>query len=379
MKIEAVFRPRPKKGHFAYGKALWLSLFGIANTVLTAAALADYRVELDVNYGEVRGLPTDPESANVGVAVFLAPVQDSKGPRAEAEFLSRASSLRYTYNRSESATPAFGIPGVAVTEPRLTDNNHSLAARYVFPDNGWANGLANGWIVSLAGNVLDADDVSVAGSFDTDTQSYGVTAGVGRYLDDTTTVEVFLGYNEFNGDTTTLLDCLAFGVVDPNCENLGVGNDFDTESFSISALFRRVGRIGTAVFSTSASLGYTNFDLTNRGPAISVIGDVDPTAVDTLLPLFESVTTSDSNDSFSAQLAGTWYPISDLGVDLNYTFESAGPADGHTIGTAVGWFVTPSIELRGSYEVTFFDGSAFGVGGSSDESRVWRATLRARF
>ena len=371
MKIEAVFRPNSERHYFAPGKALWLSLLGAANMIFAAGARADYRVELDVNYGEVRGLPTDPESANVGVEVFLAPVQDSKGPRAEAAFLSRASSLRYTYNRSESATPVFGIPGVVVNETRLTDNNHTLAARYVFPDNGW--------IVSLAGNVLDPDDVSVAGSFDTDTESYGIVAGVGRYLNDTTTVEVFAGYNEFNGDTTTFLDCLAFGVVDANCENLGVSNDFDTEAFTISGLFRRVGRIGNAVFSTSVGLGYTNFDLTNRGPEVSIIGAVDPTAVDPLLPLFESVTTSDSNDSFNALLAGTWYPISDLGIDLNYTFESAGAADGHTIGTAVGWFVTPSIELRGSYEVTFFNGSAFGVGGGSDESRVWRATLRARF
>ncbi len=371
MKIEAVFRPRPKAGNFAFKKALWLSLVGIANLLVAASALAEYRVELDLNYGEVRGLPTDPESANASVTVFLAPVPDARGPRVEAAFLARASSLQYSYNRSESAAPNFGIPGVVVSESRLTDNSHSLTARYVFPDTGW--------IVSLQGNVLDSDDVSVAGSFDTDTESYGVIAGVGRYLNDTTTVEVFAGYTEFNGDTTTLLDCMAFGVFDPNCENLGIGNDFDTDAFSISALFRRVGRIGNAVFSTSAGVGYTNFDVNNSGTEVSIIGDVDPTLVDPLVSVFESVATSDSTDSFNVQLAGTWFPFSDLGVDLNYTFEGAGLADGHTIGTAVGWFVTPSIELRGSYEVTFFDGSTFGLPGGSDESRVWRATLRARF
>jgi len=363
--MEAV--PTPWTVHY---KALGIALIGLASFVFTNAAAADYRAELDINYGEVQGLPNDPESLNITVAAFLAPVNDSKGPRAEAEFLSRASLLRYSYNRNEFAAPSFGIPGVVVSESRLTDNNHSLAARYVFPDNGW--------IVSLRGNILDADDVTVAGSFSTNTDAYGVVAGVGRYLDDTTTVEVFLGYNEFNGNTTTLGDCLAFGIVDPNCENLGFGNDFDTETLSISALFRRVGRIGTAVFGTTVGIGYSNFDLTNSGPDLAIIGDVDPALLDPLLPAFESVTTSDSNDSFNVLLAGTWYPNNDLGIDLNYTYEGAGAVDGHTIGTAVGYFLTPSIELRGSYEVTFFDGSSFNPTGS-DESRVWRATLRARF
>ena len=364
--MEAVFNPWTVRY-----RALRIALIGITSLSLSNFALAEYRAELDVNYGQTQGLSNDPEDLNFTAAVFLEPVDDSRGPRAEAEFLTRASSLRYTFNLTEFATPAFGVPGVAVGESRLTNTNHSLTARYVFPDTGW--------IATLQGSVQNPDDVSVAGSFDTDTTAYGVLAGVGYYLDDSTTVELFAGYSEFNGDTTNLLDCATFGIVDPNCENIGVDTDFDTETFTVSALLRRVGKIGNAVFSTTVGVGYANFDLTNSGPEASIIGDVDPTLTDTPLPGFESVTTSDSDDSINVLLAGTWYPINDLGVDLNYAFESAGPVDGHTIGTAVGWFVTPSIELRGSYEVTFFNGSSDGVIDGSDTSRVWRATLRARF
>jgi len=357
----------PRKGS---QRAISVALVGITYLMFASSVVADFRVELDGNYGEVRGLASNPEDLNLSAEVFLNPVQDAKGPRAEAAFLSRASSLRYTFNRNETSlltgigTVIDGTIDGVFDSNQIVNRNHNLAARYVFADSGW--------IVSLSGNVLDPEDFSLQESTDTDTQSYGLQAGFGRYLNETTTVEVFVGYSEFNGDSTSLFDCLSFFVFDANCENVEIDTEFDSETFSVNGQFRRVGRIGSAVFATTVGVGYANFDVTNRAPELSIIGDVDGDLAAALLPTFDGTVTSDSSDSFNALLAGTWFPLSELGIDLNYSYNSAGPIDGHTVGTGLGWFVTPNIELRGSYGVTFFEGGF-------DESREWRATLRARF
>ncbi len=349
----------PRNGFAAQLCALLLGPLILAGA---GGSRAEFRVEFDANYGEVAGTRTSPENLNLSAAVFFQPVDESKGPLAEAEFLSRASSLRYGFSRSEEAASALN-PGTQTSDPgRLVSKNHSARLRYVFPESGW--------IVSLQGEKPDLPNVAGSGGFEPrDERGFRAALGVGRYLNASTSLELVGGYGEQEFGALAVIDCPLALVFSPGCERLEFELDSELETYSISGQFRRVGKIGESVFATTVRAGYVDSKsiTTSSGPII--VGD---TAVSTVFPDSEETRTSVSQDGWNLLLAGTWFPTSQVGIDLDYSLSSFGSTDAHTVGTGVGWFVSPRVELRGSYAVTFFDTD-------QADTRQWRATVRARF
>jgi len=130
---------------------------GIALATSTAAQ-ADYRVEVDTAItGE------DVETFALGASAFLQPVDDSKGPLAEAAFTDQASSLSVLALDGE--TDVDGFPDDMDLEI------YSVDARYVTTKTG-------SWIVDLG------YERSEPGNAEIDTFSIGA----GKYIWDTTTL-----------------------------------------------------------------------------------------------------------------------------------------------------------------------------------------------
>jgi len=329
------------------------------------ASRADYQFELDGSYSEINGSDANPENLNLSGEWFFKTIDDSQGPLAEAGFLSGESSLSYAFDRTESQFFVFRSPGT--DSRRVASRGHDAALRYVFPESGW--------IISAGGNFTNPPNFPTAENNAVDSDQYGLTLGVGRYLNRFTTLELFARYDESSTKNTLSVECLQFFIADPNCQRIEQKFNFESEAMGISAQFRRVGRIGRAIFSTTARIGYTDIDATNTTTGFEVVGEVSDTG---LLPLIPANRTSANSDSWDALLAGSWYPLDQLGFDLNYTFSSFGPQDNHGVGVGFGWFINPTFEVRGNHSWNFSEGGG-AIGIANDDTRQWRATLRARF
>lgn len=329
-------------------------------------ARADYRVEFDGSYaqtkpGDLQGLG-DVDEIDLSVAVFLRPVKDASGPRGEAEFLSRASSLRYSFSRDKLERPNFA--GAPISDDFLdtTPQAHGARIRYVTPDSGW--------IFSLAGNRPE--------SFNTEfvtNSGWSASGGVGRYLSQSASIELTVGYTSADFGVFQSLDCplflQAFG-----CERIEIENESETTTTSVSARYRRVGKIGQQTFATSLQVGYSNIDFEVENSGANVIGDIgesDGLLIDGVFAPAEPTRQSFTiNDNWSALLAGTWYPMRELGLDAGLFLNSSDGSESFGFDAGLGWFLTPNLELRGNYRHTFLN--------DFDEGpRLWRATLRTRF
>ncbi len=333
-------------------------LLGLSGLVTTTAVFADFRVELDGSYSEIREGEGSPDEVDVAATVYLQPVKDTTGPLGEAAFLARASSLQYSYSRDkfDSADVPRGPAGEALFD--RTPTSHGLSARYVVPDSGW--------IFSLAGarpETFDTDTVDIDG--------WSTSIGVGRYLSATTSIELFVGYSTSDSDFRSSQPCGDF-LASLGCAELAFDSDGDIDTTSVSALYRRVGKIGRHTFATSAGIGYAAIDIDTASDGPLVIGEtgelVDGLGIDS--SSFRSSASID--DNWNAFVAGTWFVTREIGIDAGLDFETSDGEQDYSFNVGVGWFVTPNVELRGNYSVGWV--SQFDQG-----PRQWRATLRTRF
>jgi hypothetical protein len=155
--------------------------------VSTSAAANDYRFQIDADYAanEVNK-EVDTEVAALAGTFYLAPVDDSVGPKAEAAFLNQSSSISLGYGRSNLEVGAGGIdPGFTVN----LDEDGDV----------WALG---GRFVTGNGIILEADYTAVEIDKVIDSETLGV--GIGYYLNDTSAVT--LGYVHSEEDTFGLED-----------------------------------------------------------------------------------------------------------------------------------------------------------------------------
>jgi len=321
-------------------------------------AQADYRVELDGSYAEGDDAFGDIDDLNLSVRAFLAPVDDSAGPYAEAAFLTRASSLRYRYSRLDRDLDENDGP-VFADEDAI--KNHEFSGRYVAVDSGW---IATG----LVAVPVDREGL------DTTSDGFRIGAGVGRYIDANSSVEVSVEYVRQDTNFSSNQECGFFAVIVPNCDALLLESDTQADTIGLRLQYRRVGNIANQTFATTIAAGYSNTDfdtdfsqtlLDVDGEEISDFGGGVDVTDNFLAPSVPSV------DSWNFVAAGTWYVNRQLGIDAAYTFEKAGSLDVHGVSAGLGWFVLPSIELRAAYTYTFPD-----LGSNND---LWRLTLRGRF
>ena len=227
----------------------------------------------------------------------------------------------------------------------------------------------SGWIISLQGDDPDLPNFPTADGVENfGERSYGATLGVGRYLNASTSLELFAGYSEQESGTRQTFDCDLFGAI-PDCDRVEVESENDLEQFSVLGQFRRVGKIGSEIFSSTARIGYLRGRNRFTDSGLVAIGnDMNP------LPFFgdQESRTSFTTDQWNLLLAGSWFPTSELGLDLEYSYNFGDVVDTHNVGAGFGWFVVPNLEVRGSYNITFFENDFSDI-------RQWRATLRARF
>lgn len=130
---------------------------------LSAAAQADYRWEAgaDLTGGDVNAI-------GVGGTFYLDRVDDTRGPLGEAAFIDHASSVSVNY--VDGKTDGDG--------PGIEFKDYGIAGRYVTDEAGWIFDL--GYERNEPDNPLDVGP----DEFEIDT----FTAGVGKYLTDTTTL-----------------------------------------------------------------------------------------------------------------------------------------------------------------------------------------------
>ncbi|MCX2983057.1 putative porin [Halieaceae bacterium IMCC14734] len=142
-----------------------LLLAATVAAVSTTAVANDYRFEVDADFlaNEVNK-NADLETYAIGGTFYLAPVDDSMGPKAEAAFLNKSSDIHLGYGRTNLDAGIIDEDGDIWT----------LGGRFV---------TGNGIILEADYAASDIDNVS-------DTEVFGL--GIGYYLNDTSTIS--LGY-----------------------------------------------------------------------------------------------------------------------------------------------------------------------------------------
>lgn len=136
--------------------------------VSTSAVANDYRFEINADYlaNEI-SKDADFDTYALGGTFYLAPVDDSVGPKAEAAFLNQSSDLHLGYGRSNiEIDPGFG--------PKIDEDGDiwTIGGRFV---------TGNGIIMEADYAATDIDKVI-------DSKALGL--GLGYYLNDTSAVTV---------------------------------------------------------------------------------------------------------------------------------------------------------------------------------------------
>lgn len=320
-------------------------------TLSGAIGYADFRAEITGTYADAGDdLFFDAAGAELldfSASVFLRPVNDSKGPYALAQFLSRASRLTYNYTAAE----AFDA----------TTDTHTLSLRYI--------DVSSGWIGGATVSVLDLPEAAFAPDLDVDLDSNGYLVGLnlGKYIAENTTIELAGSFDRQELDQTVSQDCPQ-GLEALGCLALVSDSDSTIDAWTVSTSLQHVTQLGGRALALSAGASFATSDCDSNASIDFVFdGDVPPG--------FESME-FDFNDSlgdvWEGFVAGTWFLNRSLGVGLDYRFNRLAGVSLHSIGADVGWFITPFIELQGGYEVGF-------VANSSADTDAWRLTLRGRF
>lgn len=315
-------------------------------TLASSVAQADFRSELSAGYGESVGFGSQAQLVDATARVFLAPVNDSKGPYALARFLSRASDL--TYNFSHTEVDDFDT------------NVHSLSARYVDVNSGWLGGVSASY-----SSLPDAQfELSTGG----DASGYGVTATLGKYLWRTTTLALTGGFANQDSDFNGSLECPE-ALITLGC----VGIDFDsatvTDEWSIATRLQHVGQIGRTTIAIDLGVGYSSVDVDST--ALTEVVLIDDTFAG-LFPPTETQASESFDDNWAANLAGTWFVNRSVGLGLGYEFDRQLGTSIHTFSSSASWFITRNVEVRGSYRLGF-------LANSSADNDTWEVSLRARF
>lgn len=283
------------------------TLFIVCSILATSSAVAEieYDYELSLSFGaantdfsgatvSVGGVPmpslgsfsssTDTDTINLLGTWYFQGLSDVDGPRSEAAFLNRASSLSFGYSygdgSSVSQTSGTQFPSsLYISDTR--SESFSLAMRYVVPGSGW---------YALAGvSRLEIDDNrlwnGVSFSRKSDANSYNV--GLGKYIGENTAVDLTIARTEVDG--------------------------FDSTGFGLS--FKHIGSLGSSwQYGLDAGLSTPDTDF----------------------------------DDGSISLGFSLFPNRNLefGIGLDLQEIASGP-DRTSYGAFASWFIRDNIELNG--------------------------------
>lgn len=254
------------------------TILAIAVAAASAAATADYQGEVGVAYGqgEVAGT-TDFDTTGFSGRYNFEMVDTSKGPQAEAAFLSKSSSIGVDYSSFEpDVSGADDIDTMGVDVRIVTQTNLIVEAAYGQEDDG---------------------------NDDTDTFSLGV----GTYLNDNT--DIVATYSNIDGD----------------------GDDVDALNLDLHSVMKLQGTasvaydLGAAYIDADEDDGYS----LNAGVTYYVDNNLGFNLAADMMDVGEY-------DSNTVSVGVSYFPMPELELTADY-FDAGGDveADGFMLGAAV--------------------------------------------
>ena len=318
----------------------------------SAAVGAEYAWQVAGSHGQddSAGI-VDSSRLTLAVSYYPRPVDDTRGPYALAPFLSRSSYVTVGLSRSREDTELVGTSvwgGSPEFIGRLVElygqstaesAAWSLSGRYVWPVSGW-----------FAGGAVERGATEVSpGAQDMHRSAFLVVAG--RYLGDTTTLDVSLGTDSNREDPDEVV-CEAFAW---RCYGLA-GADTDTEVVIVSV--HHVGELWGRGYAVEADARSSRSEYSLVLPRL-LDPQRRPIAVDPSRRGEYALDDGDKLYSDKSQLyvlSAQWFPTIALGVRLSYVNirqDESGNADG--IGLSAGWFLRRHLSATVSFSRTRLD------------------------
>ena len=257
---------------------------------------------------------TDNDDIRVFGTWYFDGVSAREGPRSRAAFLSRASSLSFSYNRDEgdsdfrliSDDPA--IPST-MESVDIVGDTFAVNLRYVWAESGWY-ALAG----VLTGNAEIEDGL---GSVDASVDAYSL--GIGRYLGPQTAIDLSLIHGESDASG------MAFA-----------GTSSSTEG---AITFTHIGQLG-AVWQYGADVALTTTGVGDSDGSFDLRFSLFPSR-----PLAFGIDVNgaleDTGDNpLSYELFVSWFPVENLELAANYVLQTIDEApntdfDGDSVGVGV--------------------------------------------
>ena len=144
----------------------------------------------------------DSDTIELSGTWYYSVATDDKGPKSQAEFLSRASSLSVEYSYDDASgsfsTTGWSVPPLAITPPisgtsSSKSDSLTLRARHVWRDSGW---YALGSYSALDARFKTVVDGSTFGG---EASATGYSAGFGKYLGSATAVDLSVAWADQDG------------------------------------------------------------------------------------------------------------------------------------------------------------------------------------
>ncbi len=358
----------------------------LVNFLTPSTAAAQFSFETTGSFVSSETTFTELDLYNGSISWFIAPVDESKGPLAEAAFLSRSSSIRYGYTRFENSfdfltvapgpgllpipidsapgpvgQPAFGSTASGLIAPNTNVpnlNTHSLDTRYVVHDTSW--------IVSGSLSLTDGDFSAANVASDQDDWSGGLS--VGRYVLTNTTVSLRAEYDEseVTAEVALALNFPSIGI-NQLAETTLIT---ETETVDISLVGEHVGTVGDYSYRLTANAGYFTSDIDLE--SVTLITDVATGEPVTTTGDIGASASLANLDGWRTGLSATWYFNNRIGLNANYQFAEFENQQTNSYGVGLGWFITRYLEVRGNY-------GRSGVDGAGNDVEQWGVALRGRF
>ncbi len=285
----------------------------IAGCLLAASIsqAGEYQFEMGLDYTETDvDSGTEEDSHTVSGRYYLSPVDDSKGPLAEAAFLQRASHIDLSYQKINWENDAILNPS-----SRRNANGGSVGATYIFKDSGWL----------LSADYSDGKQD--AGTYDED--QYGYNVAVGKYVAENTLVS--LAYNESVVDNSYNLDRLICGF--DGCLIIPFRRVSKTTKDGFNLAVKHVGNLGR--FDYSLQAGYSQGEEKYKNEYWSNGDRLSRYRYD--------------NDWTGENLDFAFYPSDRWRIGLGYRHNDTEGFDTEYYSVNLQWFVTPNIALDFGY------------------------------
>jgi hypothetical protein len=314
--------------------------FAGACVLVCPAAAAEYRWQVAATYAEVEtGAVIDADNSSVAATRYFAPVDDQQGPSALAAFFSRSSHLSIGGfdNDERQGIPVTTLGGTAqfVTTTSVLDG-YGVTGRYVWRRSGW-----------YAGGGFESADGERRFDFQaphiTDVRGYRVTAG--KYLGDSTSLELLLGTNEtdteWGASCSVFLPCITGQLV--------TADDVALRAF-------HVGEIGRMSYSLGGGVASTELDyaLRFRPPATPPLPPIPP-PVGGVVPLPTTLRETASFDFETYSLVAELFPTRRIGVRVGYVRWDGDTQQDDGYDVAATWFFVPRVAARVSFARTVRD------------------------